>query len=212
MLVGKGSLTFRTYTIAGKKPIPKLETVLEKLEQFAFTGLGGAEEGSIAGWIGPDHLYDGRFGLEKVFRGPYAVFALRIDTRKVPGPVLNAHTALEVEATLEAEGLERLGASRRREIKQEIKHRLLEETPPAQKAYGIFWNLKARKLHLQSTSKTVNEAFRTLFERSFDCELVPQMPGLTAASYAREHGSLEALQDARPLEINAPKQLAAASA
>ena len=205
MLVGKGSLTFRTYTIAGKKPLPKLETVLEKLEQFAFTGLGESEEGSMAGWIGPQHLFDGRFNLDTVFRGPYAVFALRIDTRKVPGPVLNAHTAVAVDAEMEAEGLERLSASRRREIKQQVKHDLLESYPPAQKGYGVFWNLKARKIHLQSTSKTVNEAFRTLFERSFDCELVPQMPGLTAASYAREHDTLDALQDARPLEINATK-------
>jgi DNA recombination-dependent growth factor C len=212
MLVGKGSLTFRTYVIEGKKPIPKLGTVLEKLEQFAFTGLGSAEEGSIAGWVAPEHLFDGHFGLEKVFRGPYAVFALRADTRKVSGPVLNAHTALEVAATLEAEGLERLSASRRREIKSEIKHRLLEETPPAQKAYGVFWNLKQRTIHIQSTSKPVNESFRTLFERTFECELTPRIPGLTAANYARENNTLDALQDARPLQINESNQLAAASA
>lgn len=201
MLVGRGSLTFRCYAIGGKSALPAGEKLVERLDAFAFTGLGHAEEGSVVGWIAGEHLFDGEFNIDKVMRGPYAVFALRVDTRKVNGALLNAHTAVEVAAVMEAEGLERLGGARRREIKQEIKRRLLKETPPSQKAYGVFWNVRARKVYVQTTSKTVHEHFRGFFERCFDVSLEPQVPGVTAATYAKANGVMEALKDARPMQL-----------
>lgn len=203
MLVGRGSLTIRCYAVGGKSTAPSSEKIVERLDAFAFTGLGEAEEGSVVGWIGGEHLFDGVFNIDKVQRGPYAVFALRVDTRKVNGALLNAHTAVEVAAVLEAEGLERLGGARKREIKQEIKRRLLKETPPAQKAYGVFWNVKTRRVYVQSTSKSVHEHFRGFFERCFDLSLEPQVPGVTAAAYAKANGLLEALKDVRPMQLSA---------
>ncbi len=201
MLVGRGSLTFRCYAVGGKSAMPSGEKIVERLDAFAFTGLGDAEEGSVVGWIAGEHLFDGAFDIDKVMRGPYAVFALRVDTRKVNGALLNAHTAVEVAAVMEAEGLERLGGARRREIKQEIKRRLLKETPPSQKAYGVFWNVRARKVYLQTTSKTVHEHFRGFFERCFDASLEPQVPGVTAAAYAKANGLMESLKDVRPMQL-----------
>lgn len=201
MIVGKGSLTLRTYQVTGKGAMPQPERLLERLTKFAFSGLSSAEEGSAAGWVGPEHLFDGAFTREKVFRGQYALFALRIDTRKIPGPLLQAHLAMEVAAVLEAEGLERLGASRKREIKDVLRRRLLEELPPSQRAYGVFWNLKKRRIYIQSTSKTVNEAFRTLFERAFELELQPLPPGIVATEYAREQKILPTLTEVRPLQL-----------
>lgn len=201
MLVGRGALSFRCYAVSGKHPQPSDDKILEKLDAFAFTGLGAGEEGSVVGWVGPEHLFDGAFTADKVCRDPYAVFALRVDTRKVPGPLLAAHTAVEVAQVLEAEGLEKLSGARKRELKQEVKRRLLAELPPQQRAYGVFWNLKGRRICLQTTSKTVNEHFRAFFERCFDLSLEPALPGLAAASFAKEQGVLEALQDARPLSL-----------
>lgn len=202
MLVGKGALSFRAFQVSGKGSVPTTEKLLGKLDQFAFAGIDTVEEGSQHGWIGPDHLFDGDFHATKVFRGRYAVFALRIDTRKVSGPVLAAHTAVAIQDVLDAEGLERLPARRKRDIKQEVKRELLAETPPSQRAYGVFWNLKARRIYLQSTSKAVVEAFRGLFERSFELSLEPSLPGVRAAAFAHEQGKVEALKDARPLSLN----------
>ncbi len=113
MLVGRGALTLRTYTVEGRNTTPKSDRILEKLDAFAFTGLGHGDEVSLGGWVGPDHLFDGDFNIDKCFRGPFAVFAMRLDTRKVNGPLLQASLAMEIEATKEAEGLERLSAARK---------------------------------------------------------------------------------------------------
>lgn len=215
MIVGRGAMTFRAFAVGGKNASPSIARVVERLEQFAFSGLGADEEGSCAGWIGPEHLFDGDFAEDRVHRGAYATFSLRVDTRKVNGALLAAHAAVEIQATLEAEGLERLSGARKRELKQVIKRRLLKELPPSQRAYGVFWNLRARKVYLQSTSKTVAEHFRGLFERTFELELIPQVPGLLAADHARdEKKAMNALQDARPTRLTAarPRQATPAGA
>lgn len=206
MLVGKGSLTFRQYELSGKRKRFEPDYLCERLSTFAFAGLASGEEGVAQGWVAPGHLFDGDFDPHRLFHGPYVTFALRIDTRKVPASLINAHAALEIQAALDAEGLERLSNRRKREIKEEIRLRLSEETPPVQKAFGVFWNLKKGKVYLQNTSKTVNEAFRALFERSFETEIKPQIPGLQAAGYARGVGLLENLREARPLELRAAPQ------
>ncbi|MGE0711806.1 MAG: recombination-associated protein RdgC [Planctomycetota bacterium] len=194
-------MSFRAFNVGGKKAVPTTERILEKLEQFAFSGIETVEEGIQTGWVGPNHLFDGDFSPIKVFRGRYAIFALRVDTRRVPGPVLAAHTAVAITETLEAEGLEKLGAKRKRELKLQVKRELLAETPPAQKAYGVFWNIKAKKLYLQGTSKAVVEAFRSLFERSFELSLEPQSPGLCAAAWAKQNDRVQALREARPVSL-----------
>ena len=205
MLVGKGALSFRAFQVSGKGSVPTTERLLGRLDQFAFAGIDTVEEGAQHGWVAPDHLFDGDFHATKIYRGQYAVFALRIDTRKVRGPVLAAHTAIAIQDVLDAEGLERLPGRRKRDLKQEVKRELLAETPPVQHAYGVFWNVRSRKVYLQSTSKSVIEAFRSLFERTFELTAEPAMPGARAAAYANEHGKLEALKDARPLTLNLTK-------
>ncbi len=202
MLVGKGALSFRTLHVSGKHAVPSKERLLKRLETFSFAGIETTEEGSNYGWLAPDHLFDGDFNVAKIFRGRYALFAFRVDTRKVPGALLTAHTAIAMQAAMEAEGLDKLPARQKREIKQDIKQQLLAETPPTQRAYGVFWNLKTKRVFLQNTSKSVVEAFRSLFERTFECSLTPHIPGLQAANYARENGLLSPLKDARPVELN----------
>ncbi len=201
MLVGRGSLTFRTYRVTGKNATPTAESVAEKLASFKFTGLGSADEGSASGWIAPEHLFDGEFDHNKMQRGHYMCFALRIDSRKVPGSLLAAHIAMEEKAWKETNGADKIPGGKRREIKRTIKEKLLEETPPSQRAFGVFWRVKSKKLFFQSTSKGANNELIELFARTFDLGLEPQLPSLIAHETAEENGRLSALGDATPLKL-----------
>lgn len=202
MLVGRGSMTFRTYRVTGKNATPTAEAVAEKLAAFRFNGLGNADEGSASGWIAPEHLFDGEFDHIKMGRGHYMCFALRIDSRKVPGSLLAAHIAMEEKAWREANGQDKIPGGKRREIKRDIKAKLLEETPPSQRAFGVFWRVRSKKLFFQSTSKGANDELVELFARTFDLALEPQLPGLIANEVAQENDRLSALGDATPLKLN----------
>ncbi|MEZ0230070.1 MAG: hypothetical protein ACAI25_15715, partial [Planctomycetota bacterium] len=152
-------------------------------------------------WIAPDHLFDGEFDAIKMGRGHYMCFALRIDSRKVPGSLLAAHIAMEEKAWKEANAAEKIPGAKRREIKREIKAKLLEETPPSQRAFGVFWRVKSKKLFFQSTSKGANNELIELFARTFDLGLEPQLPSLIAHEVASENDRLSALGDATPLKL-----------
>ena len=201
MLVGRGSLTFRTYKVSGKNATPSAEAVAEKLAAFKFSGLGSADEGTASGWIAPEHLFDGEFDHNKMMRGHYMCFALRIDSRKVPGSLLAAHIAMEEKAWKEANGADKIPGGKRREIKRDIKAKLLEETPPNQRAFGVFWRVRSKKLFFQSTSKGANNELVELFARTFDLTLEPQLPSLLANEVAQENDRLSALGDATPLKL-----------
>lgn len=209
MLVGRGSLTFRTYRVTGKKSHPKPEEIAEKLSSFRFTGLGSADEGSATGWIAPEHLFDGDFDAAKLMRGHFACFALRVDSRKVPSSLLTAHCALEEKAWADANGGEAPPAAKRREIKREIRAKLLAEMPPVQRAFGVFWRVKQGRLYFQSTSKGANEELQDLFARTFDLALDPQLPANLAQDSIGEgeeaSEKLNHLEGATPLRLSGMK-------
>ncbi|MBI3726188.1 hypothetical protein HY251_19840 [bacterium] len=218
MLVGRGSITIRTYRVSGKHATPQNATIADKLSAFRFTGLGDKDEGAATGWIAPDHLFDGEFEPAKIFRGPFACFALRIDTRKVPAPLLAAHVALEEKAWREKNGEDarsaeggtsgesRIPPAKRREIKREVKEKLLAELPPVQRAYGVFWHVREKKLFFQSTSKGTNEELKELFARTFDLTLEARLPSAIADDTTEGEGRnarLSLLRDAVPLSLSA---------
>jgi Putative exonuclease, RdgC len=202
MLVGRGSLTFRTYQVTGKNATPTPEAVAEKLAAFRFSGLGNGDEGMASGWVAPEHLFDGEFDAAKIMRGHYMCFALRIDSRRVPGSLLAAHVAMEEKAWREANGTDKIPGAKRREIKRDLKAKLLEETPPNQRAFGVFWRVRSKKLFFQSTSKGANGELQELFARTFDLALEPQLPSLLAHDVAEESDRISALGDATPLNLS----------
>ena len=54
-------------------------------------------DGVEAGWIAGDHILDTRFDLAKNIVNDTLQFALRIDAQKIPGDLLRAYTAVELE-------------------------------------------------------------------------------------------------------------------
>jgi hypothetical protein len=109
---------------------------------------------------------------------------------------------MEEKAWKEANGADKIPGAKRREIKRDIKAKLLEETPPTQRAFGVFWRVRSKKLFFQSTSKNANNELIELFARTFDLGLEPQLPSLMAHEAAEEGGKLTALGDATPLKLS----------
>ena len=82
-----------------------------------------------------------------------------------------------------------------------MKAKLLEETPPYQRAFGVFWRVRSKKLYFQSTSKGANSELVELFARTLDLALEPQLPSLLANEVAQEENRLSALGDATPVKL-----------
>lgn len=197
MIVGKGAMTFRTFTLDGPEPVPSMDAIFEALEHYAFDGFVG-EAGEARGWVSIEHLLDVEFAREKNIRGPFVVFGLRQDKRKVAPALLRAHVALEIKAALEANGGARLPMAERREIKRRVHEELIETQTPVSKVVGIVWNVKRRRVHVMTTSRAMLSEIEDLFDRSFELTLESRGPAVLGFDAAAKVKQEEAFNDLMP--------------
>jgi len=189
MIIGKGRLTARTFNVLGRKPEPPVSAILESLEAHAFSGFEDEEHRS-SGWVSIGHILDMDFSKERNVRGPFVVFGLRVDKRRVPSQLFKAKVAQEIDAALAVQG--RVPPRERRDIRQRIKEELLEQVLPSSSATGIVWHRSAHLLHIMSSSRAIIENAAELFDRCFELSLECRGPGFLGLELARAAGAGEA--------------------
>lgn len=167
-----------------------LEQLIEKLESRKFMPLGESiEDQERWGWITPEHLLDTRFDIGKCVREPYVVFALRIDKRRVPAPLVRAYMKIEEEAHRATTG-KPMKPTARREMRDDITMRLLERILPQSTAIPVIWSPSRQRVFFGSTSARTNDLFKPLFEDTFDLELTPMCPAGSAIALAQGRDDL----------------------
>jgi hypothetical protein len=166
----------------------RLETIRERLSLRCMQGIDdypGVESGW--GFVRYSDYLDCDMMSAQVLREPYAAWKFRWDERKVSAKLINAEFAKAIEKEIEtkrecintAGGLVApdsdeagrkplfISRERKREIKEQIKLRLLAKTPPTPDCCDVVWNIQDGVVYLASTSpKTVNR-FISAWETSF---------------------------------------------
>ena len=171
--------TFRRFELAERVNLG-VEAILERLEKRKFRPLddprgGAVEETERFGWITCEHLFDTRFDLEKVFHDPYIVFALRMDKRKVPQNIFRAHLKIEERAIENATG-KKVGPARRKELREQVRLKLIERVMPSAAAYQVVWNPGSGIVWFGNTGEKACECFVQQFEDTFEVALIAQTP------------------------------------
>ena len=105
--------------------------------------------------------------------GEYTAFCLRIDTKRIPGAVMKKQfrDALEKEkAIIREQGKQFVSRERKKELKEQIKIRLLAKTEPVPAAYEVVMS-RSGTVFLGSNSNTVIDIFQKCFADYFKCDL-----------------------------------------
>ncbi|GIW71067.1 MAG: hypothetical protein KatS3mg102_0609 [Planctomycetota bacterium] len=196
--------TLCRYQVEGR-PGGGIEAVVERLERNRFLPLEEAvEEEERTGWITVEHLLDTAFRPEKVQLGPYLVFALRRDRRRVPAALLRAHLRMEELAHQSVAGRP-FGARQRREVKARLRDELIRKVLPAAASWPVVWRPRERLLWFGTLAAKANELFAALFERTFELKLSPLGPAALARRLGGEAPELAArLAALRPAVLHAP--------
>src|SRR5262245_48102601 len=172
--------TFRRFELADRVDFG-VEEILKRLEKRKFLPLddgkggGAVEETERFGWVTCEHLFDTRFEIEKVFRDPYIVFQLRIDKRKIPQNLFRAHLKIEERAIENATG-KRVGPARRKELREQVRLKLIEKVMPAASAYQVVWSKASGIVWFGNTGEKACECFVQQFEDTFEVALIAQTP------------------------------------
>lgn len=140
----------------------------EKLKQFAFAPIDDLPgEETARGWVNFDDMLDLAWDVSIPEKGNFMVFAFRTDTRRVPAPVLKVEYEKALQEEMEkaqAEGKKFVSRERKKELKELVKAKLMEKTPPSPSVVDAALDMTTGQLLVGSTSGKQLEAFAEYFK------------------------------------------------
>jgi len=194
----QGSLSLRRFLVLG--PVPAEQDLLEGLQQDQFRPFEDGLEEERLGWC------DWRNPLicppegDWVLQERFAIFGLRIDTRRVPSALLKAYVDLRTQQLMKEKDLAFVGKEARISLQDEVKVELLRKVLPTPKVVEVAWDLKGGVLWTTASSSKTQGAITSLFMKSFGCELQPLAP-LLLAGRLTPHIPVESLMALDPLNL-----------
>lgn len=197
-----GSITYTRYAVIGQTPKLPDEALLEKFSAHALrpTDIGVPEDVEW-GWVGPRHIYDGRFDFEHCVFNDCVHVGLRVDTNKVPGEVKAAYTQIEEEAVASKNPSGFISKAQKREVKDVVGRKLDEDLRSGKfrrsKLIPLLWDVPANILYGPS-SIAVREKLQELFSRSFELELQPMTSGHIGLRKLEERSKRREYEDLTP--------------
>jgi hypothetical protein len=178
----------------------------EHLEKLADAAIGkqriATADGIQVGWIAGDHILDTRFELEKNIIADTLQFALRIDQVKIPGDLLRAYYAVELEALASQNPSGLPSGRQKREARQVAKDRLEQEAKDGRflkrRATQVLWDALSNELLVATSSSAVLDRLHVLFKQTFDRNLDFLGAGRQAFLWAEVDSKTRAVDDAAP--------------
>lgn len=195
----QGNLSLRRFLVLG--PVPTEADLLEGLRQDQYRPFEDGLEEERLGWCDwrnplicpPEETW--------VTQERFAVFGLRIDTRRVPSILLKAHVDLRIQQVMKEKDLAFVGKEARVSLADEVKAELLRQVLPTPKVVEVAWDLKGGVLWTTAGSSKTQSALTGLFMKSFGCELQPLAPLLLAGRLVPDL-PVESLMGLDPLELS----------
>jgi hypothetical protein len=171
--------SYRRFRVEGRLPSPASDEFSRRLRDRCFRPIGPGEERAY-GWVAADNLLVTDFDAAALVRGERAVFALRIDRRRVDAKLLRAHLDLAVRAHLaasrDAGQPARIAREERVRMRREIQEDLLRQASPSVAAHTVVLDLRTRTLTFLCLARPAADVLRALFQDTFDAQLVPLTP------------------------------------
>ncbi len=194
----QGTLSLRRFLVLG--PVPAEEDLLEGLRQDQFRPFEDGVEEERVGWCDWRNPLITPPEAEWVTQERFAIFALRLDTRRVPALLLKAHVDLRLQRLMKEKDLAFIGKEARISLQDEVKVELLKKVLPTPKVVEVAWDLKGGVLWTTAGASKTQSALTGLFMKSFGCALQPLAPRLLAGRLA-PHLPVEALVALDPLDL-----------
>ncbi len=159
-----------------------------------------------AGWIAIHDPLSVTFTPGDIFFQRYLVVGFRQDIRTVPAKLLWIERRRAEEVRKKEMGVPRLGATVRREIKEEVAQRLLSRALPAPRLFDCVWNLETGLVYFTGKVRVAREAFAEVFRKTFGVMPVPMIPYLTAEHLDLPPAVVDAVRAVEPVSLVTPSE------
>ncbi len=198
MSILQGTVSLKRFLVLG--PVPDEKDLQAGLEQDQFRPFQDGSEEERVGWCDWRNPLITPPDKDWVSQERFAVFGLRIDTRRVPPTLLKAHVDLKLQSLQKEKDLAFVGKEARISLADEIKVELLRKVLPTPKVVEVAWDLKGGILWTTASSSKTQGVLSTLFIKSFGCEIHPLAPLVLSGRLCPDL-SVEALMAMDPLDL-----------
>ena len=173
-----GAMTVARFRVVGDLPGEWREQFRDGLNKYAFreppTDQGKEE---VEGWVQVHNLLESSFDdFNRWLYDDYAVFALRVDKKRLPAKLFRATLEKKVQAWCVEKEVERCPASVKTDLKDALEKEWLARTLPSVAVLEAAWSFSGRYLLLQSLSEAKADRFRKRFLQTFGLRLIPWSP------------------------------------
>ncbi|MFL5343864.1 MAG: recombination-associated protein RdgC [Hyalangium sp.] len=192
MPVLRGAVTFSRFLVEpAEGAAADLKRSLSRaLKARAFAPIDRrSEEERAAGFVELENHDATEFSAGALFYGEYALFGYRIDTIKVPGPVLRAEVD-KWAAAFEKEKGRPPSRGEKGENRSSLRQVLRNRAVPLTKVHDVSWNLKSRQLQIWAASRKAVEEVLNAVETGFKVKLTPLIPASAAARMGIDEATL----------------------
>ena len=220
MAFDRGAVSFVRLRVEGESPVVVDDAVLSRLAEHRFreSDLVASAPGDEieAGFITGEHLYDVEFAYEKNGFGDRLLFALRLDSHKVPGEVTRAYRRINEQA---AKDQSATGFASKRELREarELADRQVREDMAAgkfrkSKIVPVLWDFKRGEVLLGATTQAAIDQASRLIHEAFGVRLGVISAGVRAGEMLRSRGKGRDYEDLGPSKFTPPPVMTAPDA
>jgi len=209
MPLTSGSVTFCRFRVAGDSPPAVDDTFLQILNEHRFreTEIGSPDEVE-AGFVTPEHIFDTKFSYEKCGYGQAALFALRVDTHKVPGEIKRAYQRVNEQAMIDASATGFASKSEKREARELAGRQAQEDLAAGRfrksKHIRVMWDFKEGVVYCESCTDAVVQQLVRLMRSAFSVQLEPITSGTLAGHWLGGRGRTRDYEDLAPSKFTKP--------
>jgi hypothetical protein len=202
-----GRVGFSRFNVVGDAPSVIDDTALAILAEHAFVQQEiGTPDEIESGFITGEHLLDTQFTYEKnAFGDPpgsMLLFALRIDTCKVPSEVKHAQRRIQELAAAAQNPSGFATKAQKREARELADRQLAEDLAQGKyrksKSVALLWDLSTHTLYCSAAGNKVVEQLGMKMRAAFEVNLEPLTSGACASRWMQAKGQSRSADDLRP--------------
>lgn len=195
--------SFRRFAVIGPNQpdapdvlrLQKLEADLPQVQEL------GIPEPVEYGWCGGSHIEDSEFSFRNNVFNDCLLFALRIDTNKVPAAIATAYRLQAEQLAAKDNPSGFISKKQKAECKDEVRKRLDDELRTGKhrrsKLVPVLWDLAEHVVYANG-SESDQDKLREIFLRTFNLELHPLSAGSLACQFLEPLGKRRDYEDLKP--------------
>ena len=168
----RGTFPLTVFKLTGDLP----DNAVELFGKLKAGRLEDVKDEVQVGWTGCNHLLETNIDEENIQLGGFVFVNIRTAKKKVSPSQLKADVKIEELAHIRASGYPEISRKKKREIREDVMERLMEEATPQFNGVQVVIDQNDNTIYLGASSVAVSDTFTALFNDTFKIAPIQMVP------------------------------------